>query len=234
MKIIYEDRAIEEAVSDGEMCIAVPIEIAVFENSEPTVTAYPSFKKQAEEYRERFESAPLCKEAVFFVKESLSAKMDKLGYEPDDGEGGHLLYFFADENTVVNKRMTDASMVMISRTSDFEKYICPEELFPEVDDEDEADVYFVAVCEGRIVAFAGVNDITADGALEINVETDADFRNKGYGSAVAAELICYLVSLGERVAYCCNYSNIASQKLAKSIGLKFEKEVYSFVYYHES
>lgn len=231
MQIIFEDKEIETAVKNGEMCISVPFEVSVISEGEGTVRCFSIFEKTAEEYLKRFENDPFSKEACDFVRKTLSEKMDGFGYEKGDTDAGHLIYYCSEKplNNCLKSKLGE--IVLISENSDFEKYELPEEMFSELDDDDEFDVCFAAVLDGRIISWAGVNDLSEDGSFEINVETVEDFRQMGLGSAVAGALVSYITSKGERVSYCFEKSNNSSRAVAEKIGLTFEKEAYSFVYY---
>ncbi|MBE6562116.1 MAG: GNAT family N-acetyltransferase [Ruminococcaceae bacterium] len=229
MKIIFEDGELEAFAMAGGMCVTVPFEISLGE--ENAVTVFSVFENVAEEYVNKYADAPLCEDALAFISDNIMPVMDKAGYEAAPVENGHLVSFTADETTRIPEEDESVRIIKIEKTSEFSSYEIPVSMVPEVDDDDPCDVYFAVVVDGRIVSFAGVNDLSDDGSLEINVETDDEFRKKGYGKAVVAALIKHLVSLGERARYCCNVSNVASVNLAKSLGLAFEKESYSFVYY---
>ncbi len=229
MKIIFEDGELEEIAMSGGMCVTVPFEISLGE--ENSVTVFSVFENVASEYAEKYGDAPLSDEALSFVYRSIAPAMDKAGYEAAPMGSGHLVSFVADKTIDMPEANEQIPVIKIEKISDFSSFEIPSSMVPEVDDDDPSDVYFVIVQGGRIVSFAGVNDLSDDGAIEINVETDDGFKKKGYGKAVVAALIKYLVCLGERVRYCCNVSNVASVKIAKGLGLCFEKETSSFVYY---
>ncbi len=231
MQIIFEDKEIETAVKNGEMCISVPFEVTINSEGEKTVKCFSDFKDVAEEYVKGYENALFSDEAIRFVRDKLSYNMNVFGYESDTEERGNLLYYFSDSSVQKVFGTKTGETVMLTKSSDFEKYILPEGIFSELDDGDELDVCFASVVDGRIVSYAAVNDLSEDGSYEINVETEEDCRRMGFGRAAASHLVSYIVSKNERVSYCCEKANTASVMLAKKLGLSIDKEVYSFVYY---
>lgn len=231
MKIILEDIAYEKGMTEKNACIAVPLELTVDSTGEASIKVYPCFEEQAKEFVECFADVPFSREAVSYVTQWLTPIMEDLGYEADDTLCAHLLYFYSDGTRPLIKKEPLLPVVMISETKDFDNYKVPCDMVAEVDDGDSADVYFAALDHDRIVSYAGVNDLCEDGSLEINVETLEDYKRKGLGSAVTTLLTEHLTALGERVSYCCGADNLPSAQLAKGIGLSFEKETFSFVYY---
>lgn len=231
MKIITEETEVENAVKNGEMCIAVPFEITVYPNGDTEVRCFSELTEAAEKFKKSFKNRELTEEAFDFMRDKLTDVMDNYGYEADSGVSGHLLYYFADGTYVTKLKGKVGETVMLTKTHELENYELPDFMFSELDDEDELDVCFAAVVDGKIVSYAAVNDLSENGSYEINVETEKQYRNMGLGGAVASELVSYIVLKGERAAYCCEKSNSASISLAKKLGLKLEKESRSFVYY---
>lgn len=231
MKILIEDKFTEDAVMDGEMCISVPFEITILSSGEKYVRCLSCFKGVADEFVKKFGNDPFSRDAKDFVRAELFDKMNSIGYETDADERGHLVYYSADETFVPTADTAAIETVMLSVTSEFDNYKIPDSMFAELDDGDELDVCFAVVLDDRIVSYAAINDMSEDGSLEINVETEPEYRGKGFGSAVVSALVNYLVSKGEKVSYCSEKNNASSISVAQKIGLRFEKESYSFVYY---
>lgn len=231
MRIEFEDAELEEFVMQGDSCIAVPFEVFVPEDSEWVVTVYSAFESVAAEFAERFCDAPLGPEAEDFIKEKLTEPMRAAGYEHDERYCQRLIHFAADSSTHIAE--CEIKAVKISTNDEFEQYYNSATRDVELDDEDELDVCFAVVENGNIVSFAAVNDISDDDFLEINVETSAESRGKGYAAAAVSALTRYLISKGEKVSYKCRVTNAASCRVAEKVGLKKIGESYSFVCYSE-
>lgn len=229
MRIEFEDRELEEFVMRGESCIAVPIEVFVPKDGECIVTVYSSFENIAKEFAERFQNEPLSEDAEAFIKEKFSAPMEEAGYKYDERFCHRIIHFAADSSTELCQ--SEIKTVKISTNDEFERYYNYATRDVEFDDEDELDVCFAVVEDGKILSFAAVNDISDDESIEINVETAVESRGKGYATAEVAALTEYLISKGEKVSYKCRATNIASCRVAEKAGLERTGESYSFVCY---
>ena len=232
MKIEFEDRELEKFVMQGESCIAVPIEVFVPKDGECVVTVYSAFENIARKFAEKFKNDPLCEDAEAFIKEKFSALMKEAGYEYDGRFCHRIIHFAADSSTKLCQ--SEIKPVKISTNYEFERYYNYATRDVEFDDEDELDVCFAVVEDGKILSFAAVNDISDDESLEINVETSVESRGKGYATAAVAALTEYLISKGEKVSYKCRVTNSASCRVAEKAGLEKIGESYSFVCYADA
>ena len=96
--------------------------------------------------------------------------------------------------------------------------------------DDGEDVIFAVLDEGRLLAYAGMNDVEyEDNSVEISVETAPEHRRLGYGSACVSALTKHLTDKGMTVRYKCSRDNTNSSALAEKCGFKLEGERFSFV-----
>ena len=79
----------------------------------------------------------------------------------------------------------------------------------------------VAICEGFMIG---------DGHVELNVNVDSSYRQKGYGKIVTSGLIRKLLELGLTPNYTCWSKNISSNRLAKSLGFEKSEEARAFIW----
>lgn len=80
------------------------------------------------------------------------------------------------------------------------------------------DYGFVAVHDGRVVAWATV-DFVAAGKGDLGFETLSEYRRRGLGSAVAAAALEHGLAKGIDVHWTCAEDNIGSQRTAEKLGL---------------
>jgi RimJ/RimL family protein N-acetyltransferase len=78
---------------------------------------------------------------------------------------------------------------------------------------------FVILREGRIVSYCHSSRLTPV-AAEAGVETDADHRGRGYGTAVVAAWAGAVREQGRIPLYSTSWDNDASRRLARKLGLR--------------
>ncbi len=223
-----EEKEYERAVAEGSSCFAVPVEVSDFGDGLDTdVLTYRITKAAAEEYHSRFASCPFSDEAKDFLKERLAPAMESLGYIPVFEPFKFRKEFEFEPGGAVSARIGDC--VIIDRLKDYvfdeELPVEEYELFSDV----PTDRMAVLIEDGKVVCFAGVNDMSEGGAIEINVECAPGYRRRGYASACAEKLARYLSDMGEKVVYVCSDRNTASEKTALRAGFRYTKTVMSFV-----
>lgn len=230
MKIIEEDREFEEYIMNGGGCIAVPLEVTE-RGGEYAVTVYSRFRDVAEEFSDTFEGDAFSEKAKSFLRLKLAEPMKEAGYEYSEMNSSTVVRFLAEKKKLSAVPEVDGEIVMITSNEQFEKYFNNATRDIELDDDDENDVCFAIVKDECILSFAGVNDITDDGCLDINVETSVEARGKSYAAAVVISLANYLLDRGEQVCYRCRSTNAPSIRVAEKSGFIRDSLTYSFVCY---
>lgn len=127
----------------------------------------------------------------------------------------------------------DGDFVILKTNSELARYESDTTLWRlELDDDDAADVICAVLENGRIVAFAGINDIGGDGIYEINVECAPHCRRRGYATRCVRGIAAYLFESAhaESVRYVCRAENTASVKTALSAGLEYIGRSLAIVY----
>lgn len=232
ISIVEEDKDFEEFIMNGNGCIAVPFEIKE-KGGEYTITVYSRFRDVAEEFIRKFENEPFSDKAKLFICQNLEKEMKAAGYVYSPKNSVEIFGYSANKEGLNRSAHLNAKPTLISTNKDFEKYYNNATRDIELDDDDENDVCFAIIENECILSFAGVNDITNDGALDINVETAAEWRKKGYATAVVVSLAEYLLNKGEQVSYSCRCTNTASIKVAEKAGFIKQSVTYSFVCYSD-
>lgn len=54
--------------------------------------------------------------------------------------------------------------------------------------------------------------------IDIGIETNPNYKKKGLGMIVASKVIQYTLEQGKNPVWACHYKNIASEKMAESLG----------------
>ena len=134
-------------------------------------------------------------------------------------------------NPKIDKSLILDSTIRIKSADGYEN-LTEYELEPIDDFSDE--FYFVSVVDGKIVSVCEKNtDGVFIGADEINVYTNPNYRNKGYGVSNVVAMSEYLLSLGKKVAYTSDFYNKASQKLAEKSGFEMIAKTYYYICYKD-
>jgi len=222
-----EDKAFEDEVISTGYHIALPFELFYYVEDKTTdILAYSFFIEQSKEFEEKFGADPFTDEAKKFLYDKLTPIMTELEYDiTDAAEIVHLEY--RADSADLSKVLPECELI---DTLDGEKWDnIPLGEF-EMDIDDPCDRMTVIRVDGKVVCFAGLNDICDDdGLYELTVECEEEYRRRGYAASCVAKLTDHLLKLGEQVKYICYEDNIASQKTAEAAGLKLYSKCLPFV-----
>jgi len=168
-------------------------------------------------------------ESVSWLDAQLSEQVKKLGYARFESENELMAEYIATHDMQLTKIVCSAKVHRIYSNAVLQKLCEASGCDIEIADDGE-DVIFAVVENGRILAYAGMNDVLYnDGSVEISVETAPDERRKGYGISCVYELLKYLLDKGICVRYKCALSNCASSALAEKCGFELEGIRFSYV-----
>lgn len=223
-----EDRSFEKFSLGRHGDVALPISVFLGKDGELTVTAYRKVKGIAKRFLKNQGIAFPSEDSLSALKGELDCVMKRYDYEYD-ADSALILEFELTHPSEHN----GVSTVILITNRDVTAYTADTTLWNlEVDDEDDADVICAVIQNGRIAAFASVNDMSDDGGLEINVECAPMYRKRGFGSSCAAGLANYLLgnSLTDKVHYKCRAKNEASAMTARRAGFEFAGRRFTFVY----
>jgi hypothetical protein len=225
--IVLEDPAFEQSVFAQDCPLAVPVQITAEEDGGLTLLVYSFCGEIARAFEERYSSDPLSGEAIAWLRDALAEKMLPLGYDECDIES-YPLYDYRPG--CLNRDAVLAGCEIIS-TLDGETWdSLPLDEFA-LDPADPADRMAVIRREGRIVCYAGINDIAEeDGCAELTVECEEAWRRRGYGASCTVLLADHLLRLGRSVQYVTSHLNEPSVKCAERAGFVRRRSVFPFVF----
>ncbi len=209
----------------GNSCIAVPVEIYLQEGKAPVITTYSCFGKIAEEFEAIFGHDVIASDALNWLDEKLYSAVKALGYEHcyDDI---HMLSEYSI-SALSQLRNRDEAVLVIKDESELDGLDTA--LIDGIAVDKEA---AVVVKDGKLVSIACANDVPfEDDSVELFVETDAAYRNLGYGAATVSTLAELYLKKGITVRYKCAKNNDASIRLAEKCGFEKNGNRYSYVCY---
>lgn len=225
-----EDKQFEDEIISTRHHIAMPFEMSLTDEG-MEILAYSFCMDIAEEFEKKFSSDPTSPEAKAFLFAKLLPIMDELDYE-SDGDACRVHLEYRSDRPDTSKILPECEIIDTLDGIDYDESLPLDEFALAPDD--PIDRMAVIKDGGKIVCFAGLNDISADdGFAEITVECAPDYRNRGYGVSCVAKLTEYLISIGEQVEYICSDENEASKKTAVSAGFELYKTVLPFVCYRK-
>ena len=224
--VIQEEIEFERSISDRESHIALPIEIEYdFNTGEKIITVYSFCLDTAEEFEKSFACDMFSESAVEYLEKRIAPLMKKFDFR----DGVHKIYFeYGIEKEDKSKILPECELID-SLEGETWGDISLDEF--ELDPDDNFDRMAVVRQDGKIVAYAGINDISPDESFEITVECDGLYRKRGYAASCLSLLAGYLISHGKRVTYICDEKNTASQKTAESVGFILYKKYLPYVFY---
>ncbi|MGN1409468.1 MAG: GNAT family N-acetyltransferase [Eubacteriales bacterium] len=223
-----EDRQFEDYIIETSSHIAMPFELHMKSDGEIEIISYSFTQKIAEEFEKKFASDPFSDEARHFLCEKLTPTMNELGYDTEGAADRiHLEYRCSEADTT--KILPECEIISTLQGEQWDEL--PLDEFS-LDPDDKTDRMAVIREGGKIVCFAGLNDISEDdGYIEVTVECCENYRHRGFGVSCIAALTDYLLSLGERVKYICVEDNYASRAAAESAGFVLYDRCMPFVCY---
>lgn len=215
--------------------IAVPFSVVrKKDGDECEITVYESFLGIAEEFVRLHGEAPFTDEAILFLKGYLSKSMCGCGFKPTRDIDTRIRTFkvTAGEEVCVSAIMENTRIV--SGADDLSAFRNLTTHAIEMDGDDPDDISAVVIEDGKLVAYATLNDVFDDEEyMEISVECALGYRGRGYASSCAAALAWELCSRGYVVSYKCRHTNAASARVAQKAGFTETSMEYNFVCYRE-
>lgn len=226
--IRFENSDFEKEILEGGSCIAVPIEISCDKNGKLDILVYTFCREIAEEFERNFASNPFSDEAVGFLYEKLTPKMAQLDYLTNGaGEHGYYEYHCDKPNTA--KILPECEIIDDLECEKWDDLELDEFM---LDSDEPTDRMAVIRKDGKIICYAGLNDLSEDdGLYELTVECEENYRGNGYATSCVVKLAEYLISIGEGVKYVCSVNHNISQKTAEAAGFTVYKKVLPFVCY---
>lgn len=222
-----EDKELENMVLSGNSVIAVPVDIYCSAEGECEITVYSCIENIIEEFAKQYEGNLFSADAINRLDELLYATVKEFGYVHSDESIHHTYEFYIDNAEKLNKYAEKSNVRIIDANTDLNG----------IDTGLINDFYIndkaaVIIEDNKIVSVACENDISFDDdSIEVFVETDEEYRNKGYGCAAVCAFAEYYLKSGITVRYKCSVDNKASIALAAKCGFERGGERYSYVCY---
>ena len=201
--IRLEEREFENEIINGSH-IAVPFEVTKRADGTLDLLVYSFAEKIAEEFEEKFADNPFSEQAKTFLMEKLAPVMEEFEFDTDSAiDRVHWDYRCSSPD--LSRILEDCELISTLDGEEWEDL--PLDEF-ELDPENPLDRMAVIRRDGKIVCFAGLNDISEeDGCLEVTVECAEDYRKCGYGASCIAKITKYLLDLGEELIVYCGCSS---------------------------
>ena len=156
-----EDMDFVREILENESCIILPIEISQLADGSLDILVYPMFEKIAEEFEKTFGSDPFSPEAAEFLMTKLTTEVEKLGYSTQGADThAYREYRCAEPNTA--KILPGCELIS---TLDGEAWDEIDLDGFELDPENETDRIAVIRMDGKIVCYAGLNDLSEEDGL---------------------------------------------------------------------
>jgi len=227
--IIREDSELEKMVVEEQYHIAVPLQITQYADGRTDYLVYSFCEKLAETFAELFPD-PFTADASIWLTDKLKPIMTEFGYDTEDiGVRIHREYRIS---TIPAETENSVRVELLSVLTEDDRADGMEALEEfELDPDNPDDRMTVIREDGRIIAFAAVNDMQEDAVVEITVECDEAYRRRGYGKACIIGLVRYFMQRGIDVKYLCEEENRASMAAAESAGFALYSRVLPMVYY---
>ncbi len=225
--IVLENREFEASVFAKDCPLAVPVEITAEEGGGLTLLVYSFCVGIAREFEDRFSADPLGDTAIGWLRDELSGKMLSLGYDECDIES-YPLYDYRPDRLDGDAVLPGCEIIETLDGEEWEDLPLDEFV---LDPADPADRMAVIREDGRIVCYAGINDISEeDGCCELTVECEEAWRRRGYGASCTVLLADHLLRLGRSVQYVTSHLNEPSVKCAERAGFVRRRSVFPFVF----
>ena len=208
-------------------CI-IPVTICIPEDgSEPTIAAYPDFLDIVTQFCEKFQSDLLSEPALRWLDEKIFPMISR-NYEREEEAIQEIFENYVAESL----RDVNEEIILVNSIMNYEGDA--QETGIELDLDDQPNC--VTVENGKIVSYAGINDTFDDddeGEISICVETDENYRGKGYAASNTAALIRWLIieEKYQKIKYECSCRNYASVKTAQKAGMRLAGRTYYYVAY---
>ena len=217
--IVWEE---EQPLLEGEELV-FPLGL-VLSKGERSITAYPSFAKEAELLASLSEDSLFSEETATLLIERVSSRLAPLGY----GVELHTATAFSlTHREAVRREVIGPETEALLPDMPYENLTdC------QPDPLNEGYLCFGTVLDGRVVSAAAENPhATDDTVIDIGVETASGYEGNGYAASNIAALAYYLLDPGMTVTYIAEDNNPASLRVAEKVGFTpTEKELRLLAY----
>jgi len=207
--------------------IALPVSISESTDGSVTYEVYKKLVKKITTF-ENSGTDPFSEVGVSNLRETTDTLMKKYKYSA--GPRTEILFEYRADSPLPEGNVPT---VILKTNAEISEYGADTTLWNlEVEDTDECDVICAVIENGRIAAYACVDDIADGDGVEITVECAPAYRCRGYASSCVSGIANYLFgnTSTNAVVYKCRSSNAASKRCAEKSGLKYIGRSLTLVY----
>lgn len=226
----FEEYSLSE---DGMM--ALPLTVRCDGDDKVIVESYAITAADVKNVAERLEGRLFTEDAHEVLMKALSQVMEHHGYFSTPETGDVLLEFMHDAVSIAEADVPPSAYVILHTNGEISAFgTFTTGWCLEVDDEDPADVICAVIVDGKVAAFACINDVSEYG-YEVTVECAPAFRGRGFGSTCAYGLAKHVLDTypDETVSYVCREKNVASVKTAHRAGYVPTGKRRDYVFYRD-
>lgn len=186
---------------------------ATVRDGKVTFSTYKELEEKLSFIEDMSEEELFKRETIDRIIGLIENEMEAAGYEISYGK--NYIYKISRREDVNKALILDSSEVLLPDHGYADRLELQSEVL------EDGRLCFATVIDGEVVSAAGENAYREnENTVNIWVESDEEFRNKGYGASNAAAVTYYLLDTGMTVSYTVDDENDASVRLAERIGFK--------------
>jgi hypothetical protein len=211
----------------------VPFQFIQFIDGEILTSVAPGLENFTAAFMKNFSNRVFSAEALACLEAELPEELFALGFESLMTSGKYNPYTFmygCADKTALHPEKIQATTVQFDSKTEF---VNTTESYNPFFDLTNPRIYFGTVLdEKNIVSIVGhameLGLLPELDAVSVGVETNADYRRRGYAVSNVTAMTQYLLELGHIVTYSCHSKNENSQKTALSAGFIKIAEQYGY------
>lgn len=216
--MIYEDKYAEDSMLNGDFELVIPFKLSIEGDNEPEITVFPSQKRVAENFLKRFktEEQMFSEDAISWVREQLEPYMLENLFGLLEGVKDHFLDYTissVDDNLILPETVRLKGDEDLENMTDYDIKAMTE----------YGHICFGSVIDKKIVSVACTNypcDLSREDyeTMELGVETNEEYRRRGFALSNIAALAKLLLENGYEVLYECESKNTGSIRIIERLG----------------
>lgn len=195
---------------------------AIVRDGRVTLSTYKELSDKLSFIESMSEEELFKRETIDRIIGIIEADVEEAEYEISYGK--NFIYKISKREDINKSLILDCSEVLLPDHSYTDRLELQREVL------EDGRLCFAAVINGEVVSAAGENAYREDeNTVNIWVESDESFRNKGYGTSNTAAVTYYLLDTGMTVSYTVDDENDVSVRLAERVGFKRDSHVLDII-----
>lgn len=195
---------------------------AIVRDGKVTLSTYKELSDKLSFIESMSEEELFKRETIDRIIGLIEADVEAAEYEISYGK--NLIYKISRREDINKSLILDCSEVLLPGHGYTDRLELQSEVL------EDGRICFATVINGEVVSAAGENAYRADeNTVNVWVESDESFRNKGYGASNAAAVTYYLLDTGMTVSYTVDDENDVSVRLAERVGFKRDSHVLDII-----